>query len=243
MKQSKLCLLTMGLALLAVMSGSRAMAQTPPIEPSDFTAAFVGVDYFIIPEARNATPRTTPDGDGFRHLINLQYPGMTGVQAGFWYEDYTNKRERFDVASPDPLSTTPLVSQFNFYDKEKTYLYTYSTSTCREEPLLSTLTPAFEWVAYATSQGPSGFSQTAWTSWGGYIPGGPSTQQGYVSDVWLWQETPSTSLEVGVWQNSSQAPHYVLWRGRNGLTELQFTSFVSGQPDASVFNLPAACAE
>jgi hypothetical protein len=130
------CSLALG-GLLFCALASQAPAQTPPNEPSDFSAWFVMV--------RIPATGAGPVGDG------TMFPGLTflnGAQSGAIFVDYTNKRTALGYFGPDGVTTTSKVWQF--FDKLVQYNYNDQSEACTKSDLNLTITPAFNWVHTAT---------------------------------------------------------------------------------------------
>jgi hypothetical protein len=201
------------IALLACGLG-QVSAQNPPNEPSDFSMTYTATDL-----GRNGQ---ISDGQGFASFL-LSYPAVTGVQWGSLFMDYTNKREMISVGTSPVVEVPPpsFVKQWFFFDKNLQYLYNSATGECTKSPLPLTMTPFFDWLSKAApAEG-----------------GNPQTT------VWRYSVAGPMGIEAAFINNSSATPLFISWRTPHGITTLNVDSFNSGQPDASVFSLPAACAE
>ncbi len=223
------------LALLMMMGGSRAMAQTPPNEADDFSAYFVGLDYLTLPHS-TTQGAVSPVGLGFANF-GFYFLGIPGTVPGDFFEDYTNKRERFDVGTTDPTNPKQLVTIWTFYDKELMYLYRPDTGQCTKSSLFSgaTLQPLFVDLASSSLQGRTGFAENIWAAPQSYPNGLPG-------NFWTYQLSARNTVEFGTGMNSSLTPLYIALYTPGQITRLQFELFTAGQPDAIVFSLPAACA-
>jgi len=155
-----------------------------------------------------------PVGDG------TVFPGVifpNGAQSGIIFEDFTNKRVRLNFFAPDGVTVAS--AQFQFFDKQLQYTYQVQANTCTKTTLTQTFHWAFEWVSKAAH---------VWST--------PS------ADVWAMTTSPGHLIELGVGMNNSLPPVLLRWQDFSFTTEMRLTAIHSGQPDASVFSLPAACA-
>lgn len=221
------------LALLMVLGCDRAMAQTPPSEPSDFSTYFVGFDFLTLPHS-TVPGAVSLDGEGFSNF-GFWFRGIPGAVTGDFFEDYTNKRERFDIGTTDPKSPTPIATIWKFYDKNKIYLLRHATSKCTESSFQATLIPFFRDLANSSFESQTGFAETIWFA---------GTQEPLVlpGNVWTYPLSRGNSLGFGTDASATEFPLYVTRYAPGRIARLQFMLFTSGQPDASVFSLPAACA-
>jgi hypothetical protein len=216
------------LAMLLLTGCGCAVAQ--PYEPSDFSTGFVGFDY-LVPKHPGSEPTLSSDGKGFRNF-GLWYRGITGAVTGELFEDFSNKRVRYTIASANALSLTPIVSIWKFYDNQLMVTYTYATNSCVKSTLTSTLSPLFEWALSAQEVGPVGYNETVWAL----------IHQASSGAVWQSTVSPHETLELSIGNDIHEQPIYMAWYTPGRMTRIQFLVFTSGQPDASQFSLPAACA-
>jgi len=174
------------------------ICQTPPKEPSDFSAFGTLVERVFDYQRR--------------------FPGDI-------FEDFSNKRQRFDIERHPSYGGK--FSIWRFYDKNLEYEYVETTKHCHKRSFNQTLHPAFDWVARSRHQGDC------------------HDRHDHVTAGDLWRETINAEnrRELCVAKNSTQTP---LWfehhHGRAFSRIEEFRVFTSGQPDASVFSLPASCA-
>jgi len=208
------------LALLVILGNTRAMAQTPvpPAEPNDFTASFAGFDYYALPSSTTQS-LVSFDGGGFSNF-GFWFPGIPGTITGDMFEDYTNKRERFDVGSTDPKSAAPLATIWKFYERSKTYIYNPATGKCTNSSLAGTLHPFFESLPDSSFEGQTGFAGNVWY---GYAEAGNEIQ--LPGNIWTYQLSARNSLEFGTDTSPYQKPLYVTRYAPGRITRLQFMSF------------------
>jgi hypothetical protein len=112
---------------------SLATAQTPPVEPADFSVSFTasaeeGTLLPLLEQSSEVGPR------------------RPGSEKGAIYEDFTHRRVRTDFIEPDG---TPELSVYQFFDKNVQYTYDPNTQSCSKSALTGTLVPFFGFLASA----------------------------------------------------------------------------------------------
>lgn len=235
------------LALLLMLGSTLSVAQVPapPNEPSDFSATFVGFDYSVpVSSSQNQTGNSnsqgptpvSPDGAGFNNF-GFWFQGIPGMITGDIVVDYTNKRQRFDIATTDPKNTSSIATIWKFYDKSLMYIYSPATHVCTKSSFQGTIQPFFSDLASASFEGQTGPAENYFSGFSGML--NPLTLPG---NVWTYQLSTGNSLEWGTDASAHAFPLYVIRYAPGRITRLQFTFSVAGQPAASAFSLPATCA-
>lgn len=123
---------------------------------------------------------------------------------------------------------------WKIYDKQLIYFYRYDTGTCRKTSSQEALVSYFGDLADSTFEGQTGVAEPLFLAWVDNL--------GLPGNIWTYQLSRGNSLEFGT-GGTSQLPLYVTRFAPGRITRLQFIVFSSGQPDARVFSLPAACVE
>ncbi len=230
------------LAFLLVLTLTLACADvilaqtptTPPPQPSDFSGYFHAY----------AAPSTVVQLvlQSLENPPRVQVQWRPGREKGDLFLDYTNKRIRFDFAA---LDGTPQRTQWFFFDKYREYTLDRRTGSCQMSTLEPNfiLNPFWAWLPNATlakagetlvfpSSGPGSGSHPGLVNtqtWQYIFPDGSAARSEELTNVNAPSKTPVSLYWKGV--------------GGRGPVLLTFEVFEPGQPDASVYSLPAACVE
>ncbi len=176
--------------------------------------------------ARPVSPPAEPsDFSAYFHITG--FPNQP-VRLGVLYEDYTHQRSRFDLADRGGLISTVFV----FYDKSLSYTYVPASNSCTRQSVSATMQPAFGWLASATRVGANHWEATPASSF--FTPGND------LANIFALLGDTSTAgpVDLTLDNSSSQRPKAL---SVQNVYRLKVTQFVSGAPEANVFNLPAVC--
>lgn len=220
---------------LACADAIQAQTQTtPPPEPSDFSGYFHAY----------AAPSTVVQLvlQSIENPPRVQVQWRPGLEKGDLFMDYVNKRIRFDFAA---LDGTPELTQWFFFDKYREYTLDRRTGSCQ----MSTLDPNFSVTPFWTWLPNTTLVKTGETLVFPSSGTGSGSHPGLVNaETWQYifpEGSPAYSDELTNVDDPAKTPVSLYWKGVGGKGPalLTFEDFISGQPDASVFSLSAACVE
>jgi hypothetical protein len=229
---ASLLVLTLTLACADVIQAQTP--TTPPNEPRDFSAYFHA----------SAAPSTIVQLvlQSVENPAQGQVQWRPGLEKGDLFMDFTNMRFRVDFAA---LDGTPQQTEWFFFDKYKEYTMDRGTGSCQ----MSLLEPNFITTQFWTWLQNATLTKTGQRLVFPSSGAGSGSQPGLVNTL-TWEYifpdgSPAYSEELTTLNNSEKTPVSLYWKGVGGKGPalLTFDIFTSGQPDASVFSLPAACTE
>jgi hypothetical protein len=174
-----------------------------------------------VSEAWAATIAYAPDD--FSSALTLTHGSQT--YSGKEYRDHSNARDRVDTNLPYDGEVQTV---WHFYDKSRIYTYDSLFNSCSEVS-----SPE---VMSANVTDDSGNDVTNFVQDGTLVAGGQTLQR------WVGS-SGGHSIVVGLGQPPGALPgtNTVVVRSSPAGTVQYTGSFTSGQPDASVFNLPEEC--